>query len=189
MTLLALGLALFVLVHAVPMVPPLRAVLVARVGADPWRGIHSLIALVGMGLIVWGFAWARAAGPDPWLTPQVGLRHAALLVLLPVFPLIFASFRPGWIARRVGHPMVTGVVLWAAGHLLAVSSAPAVLLASVFLVWGLAARLSLARRKPATGPIPPFGRADLVAIVAGVAVWGLLLWKGHLWLIGIAPLP
>lgn len=189
MTLLALGLALFVLVHAVPMVPPLRAAIVARVGADPWRGIHSLIALVGMGLIVWGFARARAAGPDPWLTPQVGLRHAALLVLLPVFPLIFASFRPGWIARRVGHPMVTGVVLWAAGHLLAVSSAPAVLLASVFLVWGLAARLSLARRKPATGPIPPFGRADLAAIVAGVAVWGLLLWKGHLWLIGIAPLP
>ena len=188
MTVLVLGLVLFLLVHTIPMVASLHAALVGRFGANGWRGIHSLVSAVGLGLIVWGFARARAEGVPVWFVADKGMRHATLLVLAPVFPLLFAAYLPGWIKARVVHPMLTAVILWAIGHLLYVGSAHAVTLFAAFAAWAVADRLSLARRKPGTGETPPFGRNDVLAIVLGLAVYGLFLWKLHLWLIGIAPL-
>lgn len=188
MTILALGLALFLLAHTVPMLPALRGALVGRVGENGWRGLHSLVSALGLALIVWGFARARAEGAPVWFESQKGMRHATLLVLLPVFPLLFAAYLPGWIRGRVGHPMVTAVILWATGHLLYVGAAPAVTLFAAFLVWAVADRLSLARRRVGPTTIPPFGRNDLLAIGLGLVVYGLFVWKGHLWLIGVSPL-
>lgn len=188
MSYLVLGLALFVLVHMVPLTPRLRAPIVARLGENRWRGIHSLAAAVGLGLIVWGFGEARWQGAPLWWEPIDRLRWATLIVELPVFPLIFASFVPGWIAARVGHPMVTGVLLWAFGHMLIVGSAPAVSLFAVFLVWTVYARLTLMASKPPRRPVPPFGRADAIAVLAGITVWAVTVWWSHLLLIGIAPL-
>ncbi len=188
MNVLVLGLVLFLLVHSIPMVPSLHAAVVGRFGANAWRGVHSLIAATGLGLIIWGFGLARAEGVPVWFVADKGMRHAALLVLAPVFPLLFAAYLPGWIKARVVHPMLTAVILWAIGHLLYVGSAHAVTLFAAFAAWALADRLSLARRKPGTGAVPPFGRNDVLAIVLGLAVYGLFLWKLHLWLIGLAPL-
>ena len=189
MFVLALGLVLFLGVHTVPMAPRLRAGLIGRLGANGWKGAHTLAAAAGLGLIVWGYGLARAEGHAPWLDSNVAMRHATLLVLLPVFPLLFASFLPGRIRARVGHPMLTAVILWALGHLLIVGAAPAVLLFAAFLAWSVADRLSLARRGVGGGdPTTPFGRNDVLAIVLGLAVYAAMLFGGHLWLIGVAPL-
>ena len=188
MKILALGLALFLLVHTVPMIPSLRAALVARLGDNGWKGAHTLLSAIGLGLIVWGFGLARWEGAPVWFERAKGMRHATLLVLLPVFPLLFAAYLPGWIKARVVHPMLTAVILWAIGHLLFVGSAPAVTLFAAFAVWAVADRLSLARRKPGTGEVPPFGRNDAIAVVLGLAVYGFFVWKAHLWLIGVSPL-
>ena len=188
MHILVLGLALFLLVHTVPMVPTLRSALIARLGENAWRGVHTLVSVLGLGLIVWGFGRARAEGVPVWFVSDKGMRHATLLVLLPVFPLLFAAYLPGRIKARVVHPMLTAVILWSIGHLLYVGSAHAVTLFVAFAVWSLADRLSLARRKPGPAEIPPFGRNDVIAVVLGLAVYGVFLWKGHLWLIGVSPL-
>lgn len=188
MKVLVLGLVLFLATHTVPMVPSLRAALVARLGDNGWRGVHSLLAALGLGLIVWGFGQARWEGAPLWFETQNGMRHATLLVLLPVFPLLFAAYLPGWIKGRVVHPMLVATILWAVGHLLFVGSAPAVSLFTGFAVWALADRLSLARRRPGPVEVPPFGRNDVIAVVLGLAVYGLVVWKAHLWLIGVAPL-
>jgi uncharacterized membrane protein len=100
----------------------------------------------------------------------------------------FAAYLPGWIKARVVHPMLTAVILWAIGHLLYVGSAPAVTLFGAFAAWAIADRLSLARRKPGSGEAVPFGRNDAIAVVLGLAVYGLFVWKLHLWLIGVSPL-
>lgn len=189
MVVLALGLVLFLCLHTVPMLPRLRGAIVGRIGADPWRGLHSALSAIGLGLIVWGYGLARARGLPPWLDHAPSLRHLTLLVLLPVFPLLFAAYLPGRIAATVRHPMVTAVILWSFGHLLTVTAAPAVLLFAAFLVWSLADRLSLARRRPApVGPMPAFGRNDVVALVLGLALYGAMVGRLHLWLIGVAPL-
>jgi len=188
MTYLVLGLVLFLGTHAVPMVPSLRAALVARLGDNGWRGVHTLLSAVGLGLIIWGFGRARGEGLAVWFDSQKGMRHATLLVLLPVFPLFLAAYLPGWIKGRVVHPMLTAVILWAVGHLLYVGSPPAVTLFAAFAVWAIADRLSLARRKPGPAEVPAFGRNDVAAVVLGLALYGLFVWKVHFWLIGVAPL-
>ena len=188
MNILVLGLAVFLLTHTIPMIPALRAAFTGRIGDNGYKGLHSILAALGLGLIIWGFGQAHWEGAPVWFEPVNGMRHATLLVLLPVFPLLFAAYLPGWIKARVVHPMLTAVILWAVGHLLYVGSAPAVTLFAAFAAWAVADRLSLARRRP--GPVAPvpFGRNDVIAIVLGLAVYGLFLWKAHLWLIGIAPL-
>jgi uncharacterized membrane protein len=191
MTVLVLGLALFVLAHSVAMVPGLRPALVDRLGDNGHRSLYTAVSAVGLVLVVWGFGLARAEGAPAWFAHSKGMRHATLLFALPVFPLIVAAFVPGAAAirARVGHPMLTGVILWAFAHLLFVGSAPAVVLFTVFFVWGIADRLSLARRSgPRPTPLPAFGRGDALAIVIGLAVYGVVLWKAHLWLIGVSPL-
>mgnify|MGYP001765762367 CR=1 FL=1 len=189
MIVLVLGLTLFLGIHVVPMLPRLRAAPIARLGADRWRGIHATVAAVGLGLVIWGFARARGEGVAPFWDVGVRMRHLALLLLMPVFPLLVEVGRPGRLAATVGHPMVTAVILWAAAHLLIVASAPAQLLMSAFLGWSIAARLSLARRKPTLDPKPPFGANDAIAVVVGLILWAAMVWKAHLWLIGVAPLP
>lgn len=190
MIVLAIGLVLFVGIHMVPMMPRLRGAVVARIGVDPWRGIHSVVAAVGLGLIVWGFGRARAEGLAPWLDGVGDLRWLAVLVLAPVFPLLLAAHLPGRVAATVRHPMVTAVILWAFAHLLIVVSAPAILLFATFLAWSLADRVSLTRRATADrAPPPPFGLNDVVAVGLGLALWAVTIGWAHLWLIGVAPLP
>ncbi|MGO7259248.1 NnrU family protein, partial [Rhizobium brockwellii] len=57
--------------------------------------------------------------------------------------------------------------------------------------WGVILRISLKRRQRA-GEITlrPFVSAkyDLYAIVIGIVVWALIIWKLHEWLIGVSPL-
>lgn len=189
MKFLVLGLVVFLAVHTVPMIPTLRAAVIDRLGANGWKGAHTALSFVGLALIVWGFGQARAEGAPMWFESVKGMRHATMLVLLPVFPLLFAAYLPGWIKARVGHPMVTAVILWSIGHLLFVGSAPAVTLFAAFAVWAVADRLSLARRGGGGAlVVPAFGRNDVLAIVLGLAVYGLFIWKAHLWLIGVSPL-
>ena len=45
MALLITGLALFLLVHLVPALPSVRAGLVERLGAGPYRGLFSLASI------------------------------------------------------------------------------------------------------------------------------------------------
>lgn len=191
MTVLLIGLVLFFAAHAIPLVPGLRDRLIATLGVNGQKGLHTLLSGVGLGLMIWGYGLARAAGPALLWEPPRGMRHLTLLLTLPVFPLIFAAFVPGAraIRERVGHPMLTGVIVWAAAHLVSVAVAPAVAIMGAFLVWGLADRLSLARRAaPRVGPPAAFSLGDVAAVLAGLLVWGAFVLRLHLWLIGVAPL-
>jgi uncharacterized membrane protein len=95
-----LGLLIFFAVHSVSIVnEPWRNRMVAKMGEQPWQGVYALVAVAGFVLIVWGYGLARA---DPVLlySPPMWLRHVALLLLLPVFPLLLAAYLPG---RPGGH--------------------------------------------------------------------------------------
>ncbi|TBW39807.1 NnrU family protein [Siculibacillus lacustris] len=190
MIVLVLGLVLFLGAHSLPMVPTARAAVIARLGDNGHKGLHSLAAAAGIGLIVWGFGLARWEGaPLLWQSPPA-MRWVAVVALVPVFPLILAAFLPGRIGRLIAHPMLTGVTLWAFAHLLFVGSAPGVALFASFLVWGLADRRSLIRRGAGrtAPPLPPFGRGDALAVGLGLALWLVTVTWSHLFLFGVSPL-
>ena len=69
MTLPVAGLALFVLLHLIPSVPPLRPALVARRGEVPCRDAFPFVALASPAMVVEGFA---ALPFEPACSPRAG---------------------------------------------------------------------------------------------------------------------
>jgi uncharacterized membrane protein len=191
MAILALGLVIFLGLHSIRIVADDgRAKAIARLGEGPWKGIYSVLSVIGFVLIIWGFAQARYGAPLLW-APPVWTRHIAILLML--FSMILLSgyaFKRSHIAVAVHHPMVWGVAIWAAAHLLANGSAADVLLFGAFFLWAVANLFSAYardRRNAVVYPTPNWS-ATIGAIVLGVVLWGLFIGGLHLWLFRVSPL-
>jgi uncharacterized membrane protein len=186
---LVLGLALFVGVHLVTTQPDLRHGLSRRMGLGTYKGLYSVLAFVGLVLIVFGYHKIQLApGKNPvlWNPPHWG-RHIAMLLMLPVFPLLVATYLPGRISAAVRHPMITAVKFWALAHLFVRGDAASILLFAGLLGWAVYDRISLKQREAAgavtvrTGP----ARNDIIAMVVGLAIYAIFLKWGHAVLIGV----
>lgn len=186
MTLLIAGLVVFLGIHSLSIVAPAwRDARAAQLGEMPWKGLYSLVSLLGFVLIVVGFGQARLA-PVVLYTPPAALRHLALLLMLPVFVLLLAAYLPGRIKAAVGHPMLAAVKLWAAAHLLANGTLAEVLLFGGFLVWAVADRISMKHRPQRVIPgAPPRPVNDAIALVGGLVLYALFVLWGHRALIGV----
>jgi uncharacterized membrane protein len=189
MTLLILGLVLFLGVHSVSVFAPAwRDAQVARRGELAWKGFYTLVSLAGFVLLVYGYGLARQS-PVVLYTPPAALRHVALLLMLPVFVLLLAVYLPGRIKSAAKHPMLLATKLWATAHLLANGNLADVLLFGGFLAWAVADRISLKRRVARAVPGASAGPLnDAVAVVGGLAIYALFLFWAHAWLIGVRPL-
>jgi uncharacterized membrane protein len=189
MAILILGLALFLGIHSISIVAPkLRESAVNAMGAMPWRGAYSLISAVGFGLILYGFHLARLSPVVLWV-PPAWTHYLTVILMLPVFPLVFAAYMPGRIKTAMKHPMLAAVKFWALAHLLSDGMLAGVVLFGAFLVWAVADRISFKRRPPQmikTAPPSPFN--DVIAVVGGVAVYALVIFWAHVRLFGVSPL-
>lgn len=191
MLMLIVGLVLFLGVHSVSIVSRSgRDRLVQRLGEGPWKGVYSLIALVGFVLIIYGYAQARET-PVLLYTLPTGFRHLAALLMLPVFILLAAAYLPGRIQRMAKHPMLLAVKFWALSHLLAQSATGGtladVLLFGGFLAWAVADRISVKRRGVAAPQAKGSAVNDVIAVVVGLAVYVLFVVWAHAWLFGVRP--
>lgn len=189
MTLFVIGLLVFLGVHSVSIVAPgWRDAQLARRGEMAWKGLYSVASLLGFVLLVYGYGQARLS-PVVLYTPPTAMRHIALLLMLPVFPLLFAAYLPGRIKAAAKHPMLLAVKVWALAHLLANGTLADVLLFGGFLAWAVADRISVKRRAPRPVPgAPPRPANDAIAVIGGLVVYAVFLLWGHRWLIGVSPL-
>lgn len=186
MSLLILGLVIFLGIHLVSIVAgPWRDRMAARLGEWSWKGLYSVVALVGLVLIVWGYGLARQ---DPtWLyLPPAWMRHVTLLLMLPVFIMVLAAYFPGRIKATLKHPMLVAVKLWALAHLLSNGTVADVVLFGAFLAWAVADRISLKRRSPRPNPaLPRAGWNDTAAVLGGLALYLAFVFWLHRVLIGM----
>lgn len=189
MSLLIVALLLFLGLHSIAFVAPgLRDRARSRFGEGVWKGLYSLVSLLGFVLICYGFGMARHA-PVILYTPPAWLRHAALVVMLPVFPLLVAAYLPGRIKTATKHPMLAAVKIWAFAHLLANGRLADVVLFGAFLAWAVADRISWKHRPPQVLRNAPARRwNDALALGLGLAIYALLVGWGHLRLFGVSPL-
>ncbi len=182
------GLVVFLGAHSISIAAPAwRDGMAARLGEQKWKAIIGLVSIAGFVLLVWGYGQARL-DPVVLYVPPTWLRHLALLLLVPVFPLLLAAYLPGRIKTAARHPMLAAVKLWALAHLLANGMAADVLLFGAFLAWAVVDRISLGRRplRP-VGGAPPSRFNDAIVIVAGLALYVVFVGWAHLWLIGVPP--
>lgn len=190
MTVLLMGLAIFLGVHSVRIVAERwRQAQIARRGELAWKLAYSTLSALGLGLIVWGFGIARQAPVVLW-QPPAGMRHAAGLLTLLAFILLAAAYVPrNHFKARFHHPMLLGVKAWAVGHLLANGTLADVLLFGTFLGWAVLDFIAARRRDRLAGTVYAAGSAagTLIAIVAGTVAWALFAFWLHGVLIGVLP--
>ncbi|MDF2688544.1 MAG: NnrU family protein [Microvirga sp.] len=193
MTLLVLGLVLFIGIHSFSMARGPRATLIGTIGEGAYKGLYSLLSLAGIVLISVGYGQYRANGYIPVWDPPVWTQHLALLLVLIAFICFVAAYLPGRIKSRLKHPMLAGVKIWAFAHLLANGDLGSILLFGAFLAWAVAARISLKRRDVAAqhgGTAAPAGwRNDILAVAIGTVVYLAFVFWLHPWLIGVSVLP
>jgi uncharacterized membrane protein len=190
MTYLILGLVVFLGVHSVRIVAEdWRTQTRARIGGNAYKGIYSVLSIIGFGLIVWGFGVAREVPVALWVPPR-GMRHAASLLTLISFVLFAAAYVPrNGIKARLHHPMILGVKAWALAHLLANGNLAHVVLFGSFLAWGVLDFIASRRRDRALGTSYPAGgtTGTGLTVVLGVGAWAVFAFLLHGMLIGVRP--
>ena len=190
MTLLVLGLVIFLGVHSVRIVADeWRGTQIAKLGAKKWKRIYALVSIVGFVLIVYGYGVARQT-PVVLYTPPVWMRHLGSLLTVPAFILLTAAYVSGTrIKRAVGHPMVLAVKVWAVAHLLANGTLADWVLFGSFLVWAVFDYRAARRRDRVEERVyiagPPV--KDAIAVVVGIVTWAVFALWLHGPLIGTRP--
>jgi uncharacterized membrane protein len=187
LAILVLGLAVFIGGHALTMARGARAACVGRIGEILYKIAYSLVSLLGIVLIAWGYSRYRATGwIDVWHPPAF-MRHVTVALMWPSIVLIAAAYSPGRIKTTLKHPMLVGVKLWAFAHLLANGDLGSIVLFGSILAWAVVDRISLKRRTdPGAPPIPIGGwKNDVVAVIAGTIVYLALGFVFHPLVIGV----
>ena len=177
MILIILGLLLWVGAHLFKRIAP-----DARAGmGNAGRGVVAVTILAGTVLMVIGYRQADGAyfwGRGPMLT---GINN--LLMLVSVYLFAVSGMRTA-LARKMRHPMLTAVIVWAVAHILVNGDVPSLVLFGGLLVWAVAEMAVINRAEPDwTPPEPAPARKEIIAIVASAAVFavvaGIHTWLGY----------
>jgi uncharacterized membrane protein len=190
MSTLILGLVLFLGIHSARVFAEgARLRFIEQRGPMAWKGLYTVVSLVGFVLMVQGYGQARLDPVVVW-NPPVGMRHAASLLTLLSFIVLAAAYVPrNAIKARLGHPMTLAVKIWALAHLLSNGNLADVLLFGGFLAWSvLVFRAARARdRLNPPEPVQTSGIATVACVAGGAVAWAVFAFWAHGLIIGVRP--
>jgi uncharacterized membrane protein len=183
---LIVGLVVMLGAHVFVTFREARAGAIARLGQSGYRIGFSLVSLVGLALIVWGFGEYRAQGYIPVWSPPAFMRHVTegLMFFATIF--MVAAFIPSHTKTLLKHPMLAAIKTWALAHLVSNGDLGSILLFGSFLAWGVYARIAAKRRGDAGPAAAPAGwRNDVIIEVIGIALYVVLGSVFHTYVIGV----
>jgi uncharacterized membrane protein len=182
-----IGLVLFLGAHVFVSRRGEREALIKKLGRGPYLGLFSLVSIVGLVLIGFGFARYRAEGLIPVWYPPAWTRYIVVVLMWPASIAVVAPYIPGNIKRVLKHPMLVGVKLWAFAHLCANGDLGSMILFGGVLAWAVYDRITLKQRSdPGAPPLPVGGvRNDIIAIVVGTILYLALGFLFHPYVIGL----
>ncbi|MFT7129172.1 MAG: putative membrane protein [Gammaproteobacteria bacterium] len=172
MSFFILGVIVFFSIHIVP-ATPLKANIVANIGAGPFKGVFSLISIVGLALIIYGLT--QASFHSLWVPPTWS--RQLLIAIMPVsIILLCAAELPNNIKRIVRHPMLLGMILWGFGHLLANGDLASTILFASFALFSLTNIFIVNSRGNRKEQLAVSKRWDLAVVVVGLGAYLLLFY-------------
>jgi uncharacterized membrane protein len=186
MGLLIAGLVLWSIVHLYPsLASQSRDGLVARLGNNAYRGVFAFLILTALAMIVFGW---KSAVPSAVYAPPLPGSPVVSALMLAAFILFVAAQAKTNIKRVLRHPQLTGLVVWAAAHLLANGDSRSIVLFGGLGLWGLLAIILINRRdgdwqKPDAAPLS----SDLKVLFISAVAFGVVLYF-HQWLFGVTPI-
>jgi uncharacterized membrane protein len=191
MALLIVGLVLFLGAHSTRIfADDWRSSMIARLGPLKWKGLYSLVSIIGFVVLIYGYKLARQETLVLWTSPG-WMKHVTALLMMVAFILFVSAYVPrNSFKARLHHPQVLSVMLWAVAHLLTTGIAAGVVLFGVFLVWAVLSFRAARQRDRAAGTVYPPGNAagTSIAIAAGLVAWSVFALLLHGPLIGVRPL-
>jgi uncharacterized membrane protein len=191
MLMLVVGLILFLGLHSTRIFADgWRSGMIARLGPLPWKGIYSVLSILGFIVLIWGFRMARQETLVLWTSPA-WMKHVTALLMVFAFILFVSAYVPrNSFKARLHHPMMLSVKVWALAHLLSVGVASDVVLFGAFLVWAVLGFRAARQRDRANHVVYPPGTAigTAMAVAAGLVAWSVFALLLHGPLIGVRPL-
>jgi uncharacterized membrane protein len=182
MALMIIGLLIFFGGHLLPSIPSVREGLVANLGVRRYRLVYSLVALLGLVLVVIGYSGREYIHVWP---PLETSRAMALHGMPLAFFLLAAANMQTWTRRLLRHPMSLGVLLWAGLHLAANGDLYSVILFGSFAAYAAFSMISAEVRGKVPANRPAAIKFDFFALVGAVLVYFAIL-HAHGWLFGVA---
>lgn len=184
MSMLIAGVVLWSMVHLMKSVTPgLRAAIISKTGAGPHQGLVALSLIGALALMIIGW---RSATPAFAYDPPSWGRHLNMLMMIIAIILFGAAQGKSRIKQWIRHPMLTGMLLWAAGHLLANGDSRSLILFGGLGLWALISIFTISRNE---GPwVKPeetasIGREFLTVVIALVLY--AILFATHQWIAGV----
>ncbi len=191
MLMLVVGLILFLGLHSTRIFADgWRSGMIAKLGPLPWKGLYSVLSILGFIVLIWGFRTARQDTLVLWASPS-WMKHVTALLMVFAFILFVSAYVPrNSFKARLHHPMMLSVKVWALAHLLAVGTLANVVLFGAFLVWAALGFRAARQRDRANNVVYPPGNAigTTIAVAAGLVAWSVFALLLHGPLIGVRPL-
>jgi uncharacterized membrane protein len=181
LTILILGLVLFLGIHLVPALPQVKARFFDAFGEKRYKIIFSILSAIGLTLIVIGYIGATKGAMlfDPFPAAIV----IAPFAMVISFFLLISTYMKTHIKAWIKHPMLLGIGIWSFVHLLANGHAKATVLFGAFLAYAVIDLLSAMQRRNFRQFTPVF-KHDVIAAVLGVLL-ALLVMAFHRQLTGV----
>jgi len=178
---LILGIVIFYGVHAVPSFN-LKNKLVDNWGELPYMGAFSLVAGLGLGLMIYGKSIAPFV--QVW-QPISGAHWLPIVLMWPASILISWAYLPCNMKIKLRHPMLLGILLFSVGHLFANGDLGTILLVGSFGVFAVVNMLVVNRRSKRPEVKAKAMGWDILGIVMGTVVYALVF-KFHHIIVGVA---
>jgi len=166
-----------------------RNQIIDRIGEVKWKGLYTIISLIGFIIMVIGYGQARQDTLVLW-QPNAFLIYIALALNLIAFIFLAGSSPSNNAIRlKLKHPMILGVKVWALAHLLSNGTLVDLILFGSFLIWAVLDFRS-ARKRPIhiSEQAQVSTKATMITIASGVILWAIFIFGLHQYLIGISPL-
>jgi uncharacterized membrane protein len=164
--------------------PAMRNRLFERLGEGAYKGGYSVISLVGLILIAVGYVLTSDMGFYLY-HPSAGAKHITMTLVLIGFILIASNGGKGYIRKWVKHPFSLGVAFWAIGHLISNGETGVVIIFSMFLAISVLDIAFAVSRGELPNHTPEIKR-DVIAVVAGLVVYAVMLFGFHPYVLGIS---
>jgi len=171
MNLLILGIIIFFSIHLVP-ISPLKNVLINLLGKNKYKGLFSLISLIGLITIIYGFNHADVY--PVW--NSVTYSKEIALALMPISTILLAAANMQTNIKRIlKHPMLIGIIIWSFVHILVSGDLRSIILFASFGVYSLI-DIIFSKKNSTTNEISNYPLIkDFIAVVIGLIAYMLII--------------
>tara|TARA_B100001013_G_scaffold81932_1_gene44468 strand:- start:2711 stop:3256 length:546 start_codon:yes stop_codon:yes gene_type:complete len=174
------GIIFFFGVHLIPLNTHLKKILKTRLGEGPYIGLFSLLSLVGLLLVIFGY---ESSSNFLYSTNINAFIYSKYIMFLSLTALIAANF-PTYIKKYSKHPMSLGIAIWSILHLLTNSDTSSVILFSSFLIYAIVSVLIAELRNAIIKQSTPKIMFDVLSIILG-GLLTMLAFNFHEYLSGV----